>query len=51
MREESFIRPGLELHLEVVDKVDAIIPAITRALIPRDETAEAEAEAKVTAKF
>jgi uncharacterized protein (TIGR00730 family) len=51
MREESFIRPGLELHLEVVDRVDVIIPAITRALIPRDETAEAEAEAKVTAKF
>ena len=51
MQEESFIRPGLELHLEVVDRVDAIIPAITRALVPRDETAEAEAEAKVTAKF
>jgi predicted Rossmann-fold nucleotide-binding protein len=51
MREESFIRHGLELHLEVVEGVDAIIPAITRALIPRDETAEAEAEAKVTAKF
>ena len=51
MREEGFIRRGLELHLEVVDRVDAIIPAITRALVPRDEEAEAEAEAKVTAKF
>src|SRR6476659_11106684 len=51
MQQEDFIRRGLELHLEVVDRVDAIIPAITRALIPRDETAEAEAEAKVTAKF
>ena len=51
MAEESFIRPGLELHLEVVDRVDAIIPAITRALVPRDETAEAAAEAKVSANF
>ena len=51
MREEGFIRRGLELHLEVVDRVDAIIPAIARALVPRDEEAEAEAEAKVTAKF
>ena len=51
MQQEDFIRHGLELHLEVVDRVDAIIPAITRALVPRGEEAEAEAEAKVTAKF
>jgi uncharacterized protein (TIGR00730 family) len=51
MKGEGFIRHGLELHLEVVDRVDAIIPSITRALVPRDETAEAEAEAKVSAKF
>jgi uncharacterized protein (TIGR00730 family) len=51
MQQEDFIRRGLELHLEVVDRVDAIIPAITRALVPRGEEAEAEAEAKVTAKF
>jgi uncharacterized protein (TIGR00730 family) len=51
MREESFIRRGLELHLEVVDRVDAIIPAIIRVLVPRDDHAEAEAESKVTAKF
>jgi uncharacterized protein (TIGR00730 family) len=51
MQSEDFIRRGLELHLEVVDRVDAIIPAITRALVPRDETAEAEEEAKVSAKF
>jgi len=51
MKSEGFIRRGLELHLEVVDRVDAIIPAITRALVPRGEEAEAEAEAKVTAKF
>ena len=36
---------------EVVDRVEAIIPAITRALVPRDERAEAEEEAKVSAKF
>ena len=51
MQQEDFIRHGLELHLEVVDRVDEIIPAITRALVPRGEEAEAEAEAKVTAKF
>ena len=51
MQSEDFIRRGLELNLEVVDRVDAIIPAITRALVPRDETAEAEEEAKVSAKF
>jgi uncharacterized protein (TIGR00730 family) len=51
MGQQGFIRPGLELHLEVVDRVDAIITAIKSALVPRSETAEAEAEAKVTAKF
>jgi uncharacterized protein (TIGR00730 family) len=51
MHEEDFIRPGLELHLEVVDRVDAIIPAITGALVPYGEAAKAEAEAKVSAKF
>ena len=51
MQQEDFIRRGLELHLEVVDRVDAIIPAITRALVPRGEEAKAEAEAKVSAKF
>jgi uncharacterized protein (TIGR00730 family) len=49
MREEGFIRPGLELHLQVVDRIDAIIPAIARALVPRAE--KADAEAKVAAKF
>jgi uncharacterized protein (TIGR00730 family) len=51
MRQEGFIRHGLELHLEVVNRVDAIIPAITRALVPRDKEAEVETEAKVSAKF
>jgi len=51
MHEEDFIRHGLELHLEVVDRVDVIIPAITRALVPGAEATKAEAEAKVSAKF
>jgi len=51
MHDETFIRRGLELHLEVVDRVDAIIPAITRALVPHGEDAKAEAEAKISAKF
>jgi uncharacterized protein (TIGR00730 family) len=51
MRQEGFIRHGLELHLEVVNRVDAIIPAIARALVPRDKEAEADTEAKVSAKF
>jgi uncharacterized protein (TIGR00730 family) len=51
MKHEGFIRRGLELHLNVVDRVEAIIPTVTRTLIPRDETAEAADEAKVTAKF
>jgi uncharacterized protein (TIGR00730 family) len=51
MRQEGFIRHGLELHLEVVHRVDAIIPAIARGLVPRDKEAEAGIEAKVSAKF
>jgi hypothetical protein len=48
MRQEGFIRRGLELHLEVVDSVAAIIPAARRALVP---VAKEEAEARITAKF
>ena len=48
MRKEGFIRRGLELHLEVVDRVEAIIPAIRRALVP---LAKEETEARITAKF
>jgi hypothetical protein len=48
MRKEGFIRRGLELHLEVVNRVDAILPAIRRALVP---LAKEEAEARITAKF
>jgi uncharacterized protein (TIGR00730 family) len=47
MMEEGFIRPGLDLNLLVVDRVDEIIPAIERelALVPPREAA------KVSAKF
>jgi hypothetical protein len=48
MGKEDFVRRGLELHLEVVDRVEAILPAIRRALVP---LAKEEAEARVAAKF
>ena len=44
---EGFIRPGLDLNLLVVDRVEDIIPAIEQALalaVPR-------VEAEVSAKF
>ena len=46
MQHEGFIRPGLELKLELVDRVTEIVPAITRALRP-----VTEAEEVVSAKF
>ncbi|HKQ54668.1 MAG TPA: TIGR00730 family Rossman fold protein [Methyloceanibacter sp.] len=47
MMAESFIRPGLDLNLLVVDRVEEIIPAIERelALVPP------RAAAEVSAKF
>jgi uncharacterized protein (TIGR00730 family) len=48
MRKEGFIRRGLELHIQVVDSVEGVIPAIRRALVP---VAKEEAEARITAKF
>jgi hypothetical protein len=47
MRGEGFIRAGLELKLELVGRVEEIIPAIARVLDP----SEAQADAEVTAKF
>jgi uncharacterized protein (TIGR00730 family) len=46
MMEEGFIRPGLDLNLLVVDRVDEIIPAIERelALVPPREAAEVSAK-------
>jgi uncharacterized protein (TIGR00730 family) len=51
MQKETFIRRGLELHLEIVADVEAILPAIRRALVARSKLAEAEAEVEVTAKY
>jgi len=45
MQSETFIRPGLELNLELVDRVKDIVPVITRAL------GSPEPEEAVTAKF
>jgi len=45
---EGFIRPGLDLNLLVVDRVEDIIPAIERALA---STRAAPAEAEISAKF
>jgi uncharacterized protein (TIGR00730 family) len=51
MREESFIRHGLELHLDVVDRVEAILPSIRRALELTGDKVPADVEARVTTKF
>lgn len=51
MGAEAFIRPGLELNLLVVDRVEDIIPAIDKALAPYPSVSEAQAEADVSAKF
>jgi uncharacterized protein (TIGR00730 family) len=50
MGDEHFIRPGLELNLLVVERVDDIIPAIDKALT-YPTVSEAQAEAEVSAKF
>jgi uncharacterized protein (TIGR00730 family) len=47
MTGEGFIRQGFELHLELADHVEAIIPIISRAL----EAQTARVEAEVIAKF
>jgi uncharacterized protein (TIGR00730 family) len=46
MMAEGFIRPGLDLNLLVVDRVEEIIPAIERefALVPAREAAEVSAK-------
>ncbi|MGD9500901.1 MAG: TIGR00730 family Rossman fold protein [Methyloceanibacter sp.] len=46
MKEEGFIRKGLELNLLVVDRVEEIIPAIERALALLPPRVEAEVSAK-----
>jgi uncharacterized protein (TIGR00730 family) len=49
MSGELFVRPGLELNMHVVDRVEDIIPAIDKAL--QVYSADAHAEAEVSAKF
>jgi uncharacterized protein (TIGR00730 family) len=51
MHEESFIRPGLELNVIVVDRVEDIIPAIAKALPPKHPLAEKAEETEVSVKF
>jgi uncharacterized protein (TIGR00730 family) len=51
MRAEGFVRKGLELNLQVVDRVAEIIPAITRALTPRAEDGKKRVAGDVAAKF
>ena len=48
---ESFIRPGLDLNLLVVDRVEDVIPAIDKALVPHRAASEAQVEADLSAKF
>jgi hypothetical protein len=50
MSSEAFIRPGLELNLLVVERVEDIVPAIGRALAPYPASEE-EAAAEVSVKF
>jgi len=51
MTAEGFIRPGLELNMLVVDRVEDIVPAIDRALSASPAGSEAQVEAEVSAKF
>lgn len=48
MKAVGFIRKGLNLHLQVVARIDDIIPAIARALAPEGEK---RAEDRLAAKF
>jgi len=48
---QGFIRPGLDLNLHVVDRVEDVIPVIDQALVAGSAASEAEVEAEVSAKF
>jgi uncharacterized protein (TIGR00730 family) len=47
MKGETFIRPGLNVHFTVVDKVEKVLPAIFAAAEPQERTSEE----RVLAKF
>lgn len=51
MGAQGFIRPGLELNMLVVDRVEDIIPTINPALGLHPAAGEARVEAEVAAKF
>ncbi|HSD92911.1 MAG TPA: TIGR00730 family Rossman fold protein [Methyloceanibacter sp.] len=51
MDRELFIRPGLELNMLLVDRIEDIIPTIEKTLVPHSEASEAQAEAEVSVKF
>jgi uncharacterized protein (TIGR00730 family) len=51
MGSETFVRPGLELKMTVVDRVEDVLPAIEQGLVAYPEELEGEAEAEVAAKF
>jgi uncharacterized protein (TIGR00730 family) len=51
MRDERFVRPGLELKMTVADRVEDILPAIESRLKPYPEELESEAEAEIAEKF
>jgi uncharacterized protein (TIGR00730 family) len=51
MEGQGFIRPGLELNMLVVDRVENIIPTIDKALGAYPAVSEAQVEAEVSAKF
>jgi uncharacterized protein (TIGR00730 family) len=48
---QGFIRPGLDLNLLVVDRIEDVIPAIDKALMPSSAASAAQVEAEVSAKF
>ena len=50
MREDAFIRPGLEVRFTVVEAVEDILPAVQSAWMP-SAPAVSQADAKLTAKF
>jgi uncharacterized protein (TIGR00730 family) len=51
MGTEGFIRPGLELNMLVIERVEDIIPTIDKALSAYQAATEAQVEAEVSAKF
>jgi uncharacterized protein (TIGR00730 family) len=51
MKAEGFIRKGLDLHLQIVARIDDIIPTVARTLTLRAGEDEKRAEDHLAAKF